>query len=246
MPTKIYRRQVNKNPKIHGPQAQWSEKQKYEAVALYKMVGSLRAVGRSLGIPEETMRNWHQSEWWKRVEDEITTESRVKRSKRLDKLVDLASDIIEDRLANGDYVYDAKSGTLRRKPVNALTAQKVLQTAIDKQVLLEQLAKEDKKLESQEKMTDRLATIYDQMLKFAKAKDITAIAERKGGDPESTGLVNPGPEVITSYAVHDEREEGLQEGTGVGTQEGEAPGEGSFNEELSASDDDGSREGQEG
>lgn len=184
MPLKTYKRQVNKDPKRDGPHARWSEKQKYEAVALYKMVGNLRAVGQSLGIPEETMRNWHQSEWWKVVEDEIATEARVKRTKRLDKLVDLATDIVEDRLQNGDWIYNAQTGDLRRKPVNALTASRILSTTVDKQVLLENLAKDAKKIETAEKIQDRLEFLWHEMTRFARAKDVSADSTRvrEGGD----------------------------------------------------------------
>lgn len=185
MPFKTYKREVDRK-KSDPPKSRWSQKQKYEAVALYKMVGSLRAVGATLGIPEETMRNWHQSEWWRQIEDEIATEARVKRSKRLDSLVDKATEIVEDRLENGDFIYDVKSGTLRRKPVNAVTAGKILATAVDKQVMLENLARDAKKAVSQEKVQDRLAFLLEEMHKFAKAKTIQG--ERitdsvEGGDP---------------------------------------------------------------
>ena len=247
MPVKYYKRQVNKNPKKDGPKARWSEKQKFEAVAMYKMVGSLRAVGNTLGIPEETMRNWHQSDWWKQMEDEIATESRTVRSKRLDKLVDLATEIVEDRLTNGDYTYDAKSGTLRRKPVNALTAGKILSTAVDKQVLLEKLAQDSRKAETQERIESRLAFLMDEMHRFAKSKDVTRESVRlEGGDPESQDDSPALLGVEDDDAVYEEREEGLQEGIEVGAYESDPPTGRPSSPEQGQGPNDGAGKGQEG
>jgi hypothetical protein len=191
------------------------------------MVGSLRIVSQTLGIPIDTVKHWHLKDWWKEYEDEISTQARTARSKKLEKIVEKSAEIIEDRLENGDW-YISQSGELRRKPVNAQTAAKIMTSTIDKEVLLERLAQESKKTESEEKMTDRIAKIFSEFQNFAKAKTINSVDavvveenQPKGGDPVE---VDREPEAIN--AIYEEREEGLQEGIGVGEHQSEASPEG--------------------
>lgn len=184
MPTRIVKRQVDKKSS-DSMQAHWSKKQKYEAVVLYKSVGNLAAVGRTLGIPYATLKVWKDSDWFKEVSNEIATEMRTKRSKRLDRLIEKATDLIEDNLTHGEWIY--RNDQLVRKPVNTLTAAKVLNTAFDKQIVLEKLALEEKQVQSVVKTEERLQTLFSEFQKFARAKEIKSEPETaEGGDPEST------------------------------------------------------------
>lgn len=214
MPSTLIKRQLDKKP-TDSKSAHWSKKQKYDAVVLYKSVGNLMAVGRTLGIPYVTLKSWKDTDWWRDISNDIASEMRTKRSRRLDKLIDLATDLIEDNLQNGDWVFT--NGKLLRRPVNALTAAKVLSTAFDKQTVLEKLAQEEKQVETQMKTEERLATLFKEFQRFSKAKDVSP-EQVEGGDPNLIeGQAN---------AIHDEREEGLQEGTQLGEHQEEVQIEG--------------------
>jgi hypothetical protein len=237
MTTRYYTRKVNKK-RGDSKQAQWSPKQKFEAVALYRTLGSLRAVSDSTGIPIDTIKHWHLTDWWKEYELEITTEARIVRSKRLDKIINKSAEILEDRLENGDWVLDPE-GKPRRKPINANTASKILTTTIDREVLLEKLQQENKQLDTKEEMDVRLSKLFQEFQKFAKSKTIEIVREDepKGGDPILE------LKEIKEHAIHEEREEGLQSGVELGEHQGDTPLEGSGGAPQSARPDGEAREG---
>lgn len=197
---------------------------KYKAVILYNQVGSLRAVSDTLGVRYDTMRLWHIQDWWKEIEDDLKSQKKHKLTGQMEKLKDKAIEIVEDRLVNGDFYFDQKQGKLIRTPVKAEVATTIMRTALDKHLQMEELALLEKKTATEEKITDRLQKLGEDFKKFAKAKEITATVVSDEGE-------------ITANAIHDEREEGLPEGEGVGSQERGSTDQGSGGSEPSPSDD---------
>src|SRR6202012_3299692 len=114
----------------------WSDSQKTEAVQMYMVMGSLKMVAAALQIPFDTMKVWKASEWWKTLEGELRVQEDLQLSARLTKIVNRSYDVIEDRMENGDFVYDQKSGKMRRKPVNMRDAHKVVMALRVKRVQL--------------------------------------------------------------------------------------------------------------
>lgn len=154
-------------------QAWWSEKQKFEVVSAYVLLGNVAQVSRLTGIPEITVRKWKASPWWKEAEGEIRLSSKVQLSGKLTKAIELANIALEDRLVNGDFQYDYKTGKMIRKPVNADLALRALDRLIDRQEMLDNSMK---KLEvtTDEGTNERLAKLAEQFVNFAKAKTIEA------------------------------------------------------------------------
>jgi hypothetical protein len=103
----------------------WSDSQKLEAVKTYLILGNLTLTASALGIPHNTVKTWKKSEWWKTIEQELMVQEDLQLGDRLKKIVNKSYDVIEDRMANGDFVYDQKTGEMRRKPVNMKDAHKV-------------------------------------------------------------------------------------------------------------------------
>jgi hypothetical protein len=193
-------------PKIN---TQYDEKTKIKAVVLYNQVGSLRAVADTLGVRYDTMRQWHITDWWKEVEDDLKAQKRTKLSGQMLKLKDKAIEIVEDRLVNGDFFYDQKTGELIRRPVGADTAANIMRTTLDKHLQMEEMALLEKKVATEEKITDRLKKLGEDFQRFAKAKELQALpSSEEGTDGE-----------ISNNAIHDERETGLPEGESLGSQE---------------------------
>jgi hypothetical protein len=199
--------EVNKDPKSDTKQSQWSEKQKYEAVVLYKTTGNMAAVSRVLGIPTNTLFVWRKSKWWPQFEEDLLLEKRALTGNRLEKLAKLAAEQTEDRLINGDWV--VIDGKLERKPVQAIHANKILQDSLIAQVKLEEHYDSKQKVENELQIQERLKMVMDQMVDFAKLGGL-----RKGGDPNLP--VIDGELVEEKDAVHEKREEGLQTGAGMG------------------------------
>lgn len=202
--------------------AEYSDKQKYNAVALYKLTGNMAAVSRTMGIPLDTLYDWKKAKWWPQFEADLLQEKRALTGSSLEKLAKKAAEIIEDRLTHGDWIY--VNGELRRKPVNVLVANKVLQESLKQERELEEHYAKQTKAESDIQINDRLKLLFEEMTRFANSKEIRVsksdeeIRVAKGGDPNLPALAGA-VEGEQTNAVHDQRETGLQEGTGVGEED---------------------------
>lgn len=149
-----------------------SDEKKYQAVVSYTQVGSLRAVSLAMGIPYQTIKEWHGKDWWKSIEDDILSQKKVKLTGQIEKVRDKAVNVVEDRLDNGDYFYDQKSGELIRRPVSADSAARILSSTMTASIKLEELRQNEKRIETQEKTQDRLTKLKLEFAKFAKATQI--------------------------------------------------------------------------
>lgn len=201
------------------------EKTRYKAVILYKMTGNKGATATQIGISGETLRRWMKEDWWKEYENEIRLQSRSALSGKLQGLVDRAIKQVEDRLENGDWIYDQKLGKMIRKPVNAHVANQVLKDSINHTVLIDKLKENDKDAQTKEVIQDTLQKL---MVEFAKFSKMRLIEGEK-----------------IDHAVHEERKEGLQEGAGLGASPSGSP-EGPEREARGSSSYDEGGEGSQG
>lgn len=144
---------------------QWSDSQRIEAVKSYLLLGNLALTGRVLGIPEITLRQWKASAWWKDVVEEIKTQEKIELNSRLKKIVDASLTAVEDRLLNGDYQYDQKTGEIIRKPVNLKDAHRVAIDMQNRQDVIEKSTKEDVK--SDEAVENKLLSLAEKFAEMA-------------------------------------------------------------------------------
>lgn len=103
----------------------WSDSQKVELVTTWLVLGNLKLAAGSLKIPYQTAKVWKSTEWWKQIERELMVQEDLTLSNRLKKIVNKSYDVIEDRMEHGDFVYDQKTGEMRRKPVAMRDAHRV-------------------------------------------------------------------------------------------------------------------------
>lgn len=138
----------------------WSDKQKMEAVTTYLMLGgNLNLTSATLRIPYHTLYTWKSTEWWNKLVGEVRKEERLTLSTKLKKLMEKSWDAVEDRITNGDYIYDQKAQQMVRKPVALRDVAKV---ANDTALLRE-------KMEMTENFTVAADQIEDKLSKLAKA-----------------------------------------------------------------------------
>lgn len=142
----------------------WSDKQKMEAVNSYLLLGNLALTGRILNIPEITLRVWKTTTWWKDALAEAKSQEKLELSARIKKLVNSSLTVVEDRLANGDFQFDQKTGAVIRKPVNMKDAHKV---AIDLQNKAEQIERSDKPEQTEEHVEDKLLKLAEKFATMA-------------------------------------------------------------------------------
>jgi hypothetical protein len=146
---------------------QWSDKQKMEAVNSYLLLGNLALTGRLLNIPEITLRVWKATTWWKDAVAEIKASEKIELSARIKKLVDASMTVVEDRMMNGDFQFDQKTGQVVRKPVNMKDAHKV---AVDMQDRREILEKSEVVVQTEEHVEDKLLKLAEKFADMATKK----------------------------------------------------------------------------
>lgn len=110
----------------------WSDSQKIEAVTTYLSLGNLALTASVLKIPEMTLRDWKQKVWWKEIEEELKVQEELQLSARLKRIIESTLSATEDRIKNGDFIYDNRSGSLVRKPVNLRDVHKVTMDMVEK------------------------------------------------------------------------------------------------------------------
>ncbi len=177
----------------------WSDSQKLEAVQTYLMLGSVRMTAAALKIPEITLKVWRASTWWKDLESELKIQDELQLSTRLKKIAEKSFAAVEDRLEHGNFVFDQKTGKIRRIPVNLKDAHKVALDSIQQKELIGKkhvdVANDGQILDKLEQLANKFAEMATD--KFKQIKD----------EQRTVDMV----EDITD-AVYDEWEEGLQEG----------------------------------
>lgn len=165
----------------------WSEKERLQAVNAYVVLGKVTLVSATTGIPEDTLRKWKMADWWKEKEDEIRRSNKIELSGKLQNVVAKTLMALDDRVTNGDYFLNPKTGTLERKPISALHASKITNDLIDKTLLLEREATTEKVTE--EGLDLRLKKLKEELTRFAKAKTIEG--ELVNELPQGTPASNP-------------------------------------------------------
>jgi len=169
MPIRRYR--VDKPKK--GNTGWWSDKQRKMAVATYLVLGKITLVSNALGIPEITLRKWKSQEWWSEAEDELKRGEKLELKGKLGNIVNATLIQLEDRVKNGDYIWNGETKTFDRKPITAQVANKITVDLVDRQVLLEKKA--DTRMESNESLDARLQRIAEELIRFSKAKTLLPI-----------------------------------------------------------------------
>ena len=164
---------------------QWSDKQKMDAVNSYLLLGNLALTGRLLNIPEITLRVWKASTWWKDAVAEIKASEKIELSARIKKLVDASMTVVEDRLSNGDFQYDQKTGQMIRKPVNMKDAHKV---AVDMQARQDIIEKSEVQVQTEKHVEDKLLKLAEKFADMATKKIEQNNNDRRTVDAETVDV----------------------------------------------------------
>lgn len=143
----------------------YSDLQKLEAVKIWLISGNLKATAASLDIPFQTVRGWRYSEWWKELVDDLRSEDSIKLSSKLQRIAGKALDVAEDRLENGDFILNQKTGELLRRPVGLRDAHRVASDLVTK---ADAVLRKPQALEAAEQTKDILARLASAFEDFAK------------------------------------------------------------------------------
>ncbi len=178
----------------------FSPEVKYNVVLNYLATGNLKIAAASVGVAYETVKKWHQADWWKEFEFEIANSKRTSTNNKLSKLVDKSIELMEDRLDNGDFIVNNKTGEVCRRPVQLRDLNQVMNNILIRQEAIEKQQKEQRVVQEKESIQDLLKTLASEFSKFNGKKSPQVI------DVEDAVVKDE------DDAIHEERGTGLQEG----------------------------------
>jgi len=116
----------------------YTREERYKAAALYVATGNSMAVSRETGIPASTIRDWLQHDPdFQLICQEYRAECGEKWRYKYAQIIDESTDQVLDRIRNGDFVRDNKTGELNRVPVKAKELAIIEAIHFDKLRLLE-------------------------------------------------------------------------------------------------------------
>lgn len=157
----------------------WSDEKRIEAVATYIALGKMAKVHEVTGIPLNTLWSWKKSSvWWKDVEQTLRAERNSETASQLSTVVEKTIESIKDRVENGDYVYNPRSGDITRVPVSAASLNKIATGLLDRRLTIEkqealQKAEEDGSSQNLEKQLDKLAKSFAKFVAHTKREEKT-------------------------------------------------------------------------
>lgn len=122
---------------ISADNMRWSDDQKIEAVKMHLVFGSVEKAAAACKIPWTTVRYWSTQKWWKDMRQELELSENLELSAKLKSIVAKSLTVVEDRLENGNHMYDQKTGTLVRVPVNIKDAARAALDSMATKTLLE-------------------------------------------------------------------------------------------------------------
>lgn len=154
---------VRRNQKL--PRKWYSDIEKIELVKLWLITGNLASSAAALNIGLPTAKLWRYSKWWEEIVQEIRSEKTIQLSNKLKNIAEKALDVALDRLENGDFIYDQKSGELRRKPVVLRDAVQTATGLLDRHVDLDSKPQQE---HAQQQVQDRLLALADAFTKMAQ------------------------------------------------------------------------------
>lgn len=182
----------------------YSSEVKLNAVMIYATCGSIRKTSQVSGIPRITLVNWTQSDWWPEVLPLALELTNKKFSAKLNGIMSMALDNLEDILENGEEVL-TKTTTVTKKGRESITETRVVKerkklsgkdlmniagNAADKQFRMQQAEKENSRADIKTTLlvSERLTNIAKTLGEAGKSKTIEGeldngtIESEEGGD----------------------------------------------------------------
>lgn len=202
---------------VKGSNKHWSQQQKIECALTYIATGSETKTAASTGIPKATIHIWRYQPWWKELIQQIHDERDDEINADISKIIEKSMSVVSDRLEHGDFGFNQKTGEIFRKPVNLQQSHRVLSDMIDKRNLLN--GKPTKRVETTE-VSNQLEFLAKKFAEFASMSKQQLTRELNKDEVIDVSPIDKRQQ-DEEYddAFHDEWEEGLQEGTGVGIDE---------------------------
>lgn len=155
----------------------WSDEKRVEAVTAYVAMGKMPKVSLATDIPVNTLWAWKKySNWWSDLEKTIRGEQNNEYSATISDIVSSSLLAIKDRIKEGDFIYNPRSGETVRVPVSAKALNQVVNTMLDKRGKLVRENQAETTSDVDEKtLENKLTQLADAFKSFVATKQTTVI-----------------------------------------------------------------------
>ena len=170
----VYVKKMKKSLQPDG-RARWHEEVKNKALALRSQGLTYKSIAAELGVPFDTISNWKETDWWKDGLRDIRNEDYTRLDKKLTDMLESTMLELQDRIKNGDSVYDPRTGKIKRVPVKMRDLNTAMNAAIEKRQLIRNLPS---KIVENVSHTAQLANLAQEFAKFVSARNAEPLAHR--------------------------------------------------------------------
>lgn len=180
----------------------WKESKKIEAVTTYLSTGNLSETARMLGVPIRTLESWKISDWWKEIVKRIQSDEDQELDAKTSKVINKALDNLMDRIENGEYIYDQKTGQLKRTPAKLRDLNTAFNNLLDKRQLLRN---KPTRIVEQQSTAVQLQNLAEQFKQFTN-KQTKELPDREYIEGDTVVQDESGTYVLkedTDASVHD-------------------------------------------
>ena len=144
-----------------------------EVVSRFMLLGNMRLVSEQTGLHYQTLMEWKKSDWWPDLVEQLKRQKKTKQNDGLTKIIEQSMDILQDRLENGDFVHDQKTGQVIRKPVGARDAAAIAASMMQRQEIIETMIdKANGTGETQDEVLSKLAQEFHRWTTKTKNQDV--------------------------------------------------------------------------
>lgn len=126
--------------------------------------GNARRACEELEIPMATYQTWRKSDWFMELLEELKVQQKLELNNKMSSMVDKALTILEDRLENGDFILNNKTGEILRKQIPARDAARIATDILGKKLTMDKMDT-DVKIQ-QDSVSDTLKTLAKEFAKF--------------------------------------------------------------------------------
>jgi hypothetical protein len=173
----------------------WPIEKKAEVVGQYLILGNMKLVAATTDVPYATLKKWKAAPWWADMVAELRATQNIKMDTKLSELVELSLNAAYDRIVNGDYVYDQKTGEIKRKPAALRDIHRVAVDLLSKREFLRDRS-DDRKEDSRVTVEEHLKLMAREMAKWVdtKKKEVIDVDSVEILEDISDALHEEGPE----------------------------------------------------
>ena len=152
----------------HNPS--WFPQQtKIDACTMYCVYGDVDEVSKLTKVPVKYIRQWKEEPWWNEIQKKVFVEQNEKLGSRISSVLDKSLGEIEERLTNGDYLWDVRKSKLVRKPIDTKVLSNLFNNLVNRRQLIRG---EPTSITNKVGVDDRLKFLAEQFEKFASAKEV--------------------------------------------------------------------------